>query len=199
MRNSLSGPQVQNCSLFHSVENFQRGIHHVPLTLCSIFYSAFLSQHTLSKVKQPLKQQLAMSLGNDTHTYIHETLLAVYICVPSAALRMKRGHWPNICQVFLRTALMGSINRASFCFILKYFLIRDENSDHCSLRGKTVLPGMPGSCCCVSLFAVSQETSTTAPWKIRSFPDLSPWLALCFVQMPSTQEIHLCFSLLIPY
>lgn len=92
----------------------------------------------------------------------------------------EEGHWPNICQVFLRTALMGSINRASFCFIFRYFLIRDENSDHCSLRAKIVLPRVPGSCCCSSLFAVSQETSTTTSRKIRSFLDLSPWLALCF-------------------
>lgn len=100
-----------------------------------------------------------MSLGNSTHTYIqHETLLLLCVSYQLHWGWREKGHWPNICQVFLRTALMQSINRASFCFMFRYFLMSDENSGPSSLRGKTLLPRVPGSYYCVSVFAVSQET-----------------------------------------
>lgn len=144
---------------------------------------------------------MAISLGNSTHKYIqHET---VSCCPKSVSYQLywrRRDHCPNICQEVLRTALTGSINRASFCFIFRWcFLISHENSSHCSHREKTILPGVLGNYRCVSLFAVSWEICTTISQIISSFPDPSIWLALCFVQMPAIQETHLCFSLLISY
>lgn len=89
------------------------------------FKNAFLLQCTLFRKWNNTLAIIQVLVGNFTrkqHPQIHSEWDTVSCLPKSVSYQLywrRRDHYPNTCQVVLKTALMGSINRASFSFILR--------------------------------------------------------------------------------